>query len=125
MSSYFRTWAAYRKGFSLALAINTFAESLPQHEKYKLADQMSRSSRSVCSSLGESFGKRRYPKHFVSKITDAASENYETQVWLDFALAKKYLDQQLYDKLLSQSEEVGRILSWMEANPKHFEPKPR
>jgi len=118
--SHFRTWAAYRKGFVLSEEIDTIAERFPPKEKRRLTDQIMRSSSSVCACLGESFGKRRYPKHFVSKITDAASENYETQVWLDKALCRKYISRLEYDDLNTKSEEVGRLLTFMENNPKHY-----
>lgn len=84
-----------------------------------------RSSSSVCANLGESFGKRRYPKHFISKITDAASENYETQVWLDKALTRKYITKKTYDSLNSLSAEVSRLLIYMERNPNQYADKVR
>lgn len=125
MATYFRTWAAYRKGFVLARSIDAVAATFPPAERFKLADQISRSSRAVCSNLGESFAKRRYPKHFIAKISDAASENCETQVWLDFALDRGYLERSVYDQLINDSEEVGKLLSYMEFNPEHFAPKKR
>lgn len=125
MATYFRTWAAYRKGFLLARKIEQIAGGFPAKEQYKLTDQITRSSRSVCSNLGESFAKRRYPKHFIAKVSDAASENCETQVWLDFALDRGYLNRAVYDELISDSEEVGKLLSYMEFNPEHFAPKKR
>jgi hypothetical protein len=36
-------------------------------------------------------------------------ENNETQIWLDFALAREYISQKVYDDLSSNSEEVGRM----------------
>ncbi|SER25187.1 four helix bundle protein [Neolewinella agarilytica] len=125
MTSYFRTWAAYRKGFILARNIEIIAEEFPPKEKYKLTDQITRSSRSVCSCLGESFAKRRYPKHFISKISDASGENYETQVWLDFAIDREYIDKKTYQKLIKDSEEVGKLLSYMEFHPEHYATRKR
>ena len=49
-------------------------------------ERIRRSSRSVCANIAEAWRKRRYPAHFVSKLTDSDSEAAETQVWLDFAL---------------------------------------
>ena len=34
-------------------------------------------------------------------------ENSETQVWLDFMLACKYINEAAYNKLLEKSAEVG------------------
>jgi four helix bundle protein len=74
----------------------------------------------VCANLGESFRKRRYPKHFVSKITGAAGENFETQVWLDKALTRGYITKIQYDHLDELSNEVSRLLNYMEFNPAHY-----
>lgn len=97
MASHFRTWAAYRKGFLLAMNIDKAVARFSDEEKFHLIDQIRRSSSSVWANLGESFGKRRYPKHFVAKITDTAGENYETQVWLDFAFTRKYISKATYE----------------------------
>ncbi|MBU1678585.1 MAG: four helix bundle protein [Bacteroidetes bacterium] len=47
-------------------------------------------------------------------------ENSETQVWLDFSLAYKYINEQSYDKLLEKSAEVGRLLNHMINNPEKY-----
>lgn len=67
------------------------AMQFPDFEKYELASQMRRSSRSVCSSIGEAWRKRRYRAHFISKLSDAETEAEETRVWLQFGLECGYL----------------------------------
>ena len=78
--STFRDLKVYQKAFKLAMDIFRLTKSFPDEEKYGLTSQIRRSSRSVCSSIGEAYRKRKYPAHFVSKITDADMENSETQV---------------------------------------------
>lgn len=107
------------------MKIDEMVSSFPPHERFKLSDQIMRSASSVCANLGESFGKRRYPKHFVAKVTDAASENYETQVWLDKALTRKYINRAQYDELNALSDEVAKLLNYMEFNPTHYANKLR
>ncbi|WP_343850734.1 four helix bundle protein [Algoriphagus jejuensis] len=53
---------------------------------------MRRSSRSVCACIAESYRKRYFSAHFISKLSDSDMENSETQVWRDFALACEYLN---------------------------------
>ena len=77
---HFRELEVYQKAFKLAMDIFRLTKSFPDEEKYGLTSQIRRSSRSVCSSIGEAYRKRKYPAHFVSKITDADMENSETQV---------------------------------------------
>jgi four helix bundle protein len=81
----------------------------PTEEKYSLVDQIRRSSRSVCANIGEGWRKRRYPRHFASKLSDAEAEAEETRVWLELAWRCHYLSenqfQELdgrYDKILGQ-----------------------
>ncbi len=87
---------------------------------YSLTSQIRKSSRSVCSNVGEGYRKGQYVAHFVSKISDADMENTEVQVWLDFSLACKYIIQEQYDDLNSKSDEVGRMLNHMINNPEKY-----
>jgi hypothetical protein len=70
----FRTLIGYQKAFKLAMDIFELSKSFPSEEKYSLTDQIRRASRSVCSNIAEGYRKRRYEKHFLSKLTDADSE---------------------------------------------------
>jgi four helix bundle protein len=95
-------------------------KAFPKEETYSLIDQIRRSSRSVFASIAEAYKKRRYPNHFVSKLTDADMENGETQAWLDAALACNYITNDKYDELNKQSEEITYLLTYMINNPDKF-----
>ena len=56
------------------MEIFDITKSFPKEEKYSLSDQIRRSSRSVCSNIAEAFRKRKYPKAFVSKLSDSEGE---------------------------------------------------
>lgn len=116
----FQDLLAYKKSFTLAMKIFTISKSFPKEETYSLTDQIRRSSRSVSSNIAEAFRKRRYPKHFISKLTDSDAENSETQTWLEFALACEYIDQQTFEDFLEDSKEVGKWINYMINNPKKF-----
>ena len=112
----FRELTVYKKAFKLAMEI--FEES--KQLTYSLIDQIRRSSRSVCSNIGEAYRKRQYNAYFVNKISDSDMENTETQVWLDFAKSCDYLSLDSYNKLLGASEEVGRLLNHMITYPERY-----
>ena len=117
----FRDLMVYRKAFKLAMDIFHETKKFPKEEQFSLTDQIRRSSRSVCSHIGEAYRKRKkYPKHFTSKLSDADSENTETEVWSDFSLTCKYISRTKYDHWISQAEEVGRLLNFMMENPGKF-----
>ena len=77
-----------------------------QRKRYSLIDQIRRSSRSGFASIAAAYKKRKYPNHFISKLTDADMENGETQAWLDASLACNYISQEKHAELNKQSEEV-------------------
>ncbi len=116
----FRELTVYKKAFALSMQIFHTSKKFPSEEKYGLTSQIRRSSRSVCSSIGEGYRKRQYQAHFVSKTSDADMENSETQVWFDFALACEYIDKKNYDELLMQSEEIGKLLGHMISFPEKY-----
>jgi four helix bundle protein len=119
MSSY-KELKCYIKSFELAMKIFQITKTFPEDEKYGLISQIRRSSRSVCSNLAEGYRKRRYPAHFVSKLTDADMENSETIVWIDFSLKCEYIKKNIADELYQKAEEVGKILNYMIQNPNKF-----
>lgn len=119
----YKTLLAYQKAFSVAMKIFKITKRFPKEEMFGLTGQMRRSSRSVCSNLAEGYRKRRYEAHFISKLSDADMENSETQVWVDFALACEYITEEEFNDLYNDTEEGGRLLSYMIENPKKFLPK--
>lgn len=116
----FKKLIAYQKSFDLAMEIFHISKSFPKEETYSLTDQVRRSSRSVTINISESYRKRRYPKHFVSKLTDADAENSETNTWLEFALSCEYISSDVYNQLNNKSIEIGKLINYMINNPSKF-----
>lgn len=111
---------AYKKGFSLAMEIYKVSKSFPKEETYSLTDQIRRSSRSVCANIAEVYRKRRYVKHFISKLTDSDGENSETSTWLDFALECEYITKETHLDLNLKAIEIGKLINFMINNPDKF-----
>ena len=116
----FQKLLAFQKSFVLAMSIFELSKSFPKEEKYSLTDQIRRFSRSVSANISEAYRKRLYPKHFISKLSDADAENSETQTWLLFALECSYMDQKNFDVLSSENSDVGRLINYMINNPEKF-----
>ena len=111
---------AYQKSFEVAMRIFELSKKFPREEIYSLTDQIRRSSRSVTANLAEAYRKRRYPKHFVSKLTDCDAENGETQTWLEYAFACEYITEKEFKILNENCEEVAKLLNYMILNPQKF-----
>ena len=94
----FRDLIVYRKAREVSRLIFEVSKSFPKEETYSLIDQVRRSSRSIGAQIAEAWGKRRYEKHFISKLTDADAEQLETQHWLETAVDSDYLDAQQTEK---------------------------
>lgn len=120
MPTGFRNLLVYKKAFSLAMEIFEISKRFPKEEQFGITSQIRNSSRSVCSNIGEGYRKRRYKAHFISKISDSDMENSEIQVWLDFALACKYIIDEEFNDLNDRSDEVGRLLNHMLENPDKY-----
>lgn len=99
----------YQAAIDAAMRVFELTKHFPIEERYSMVDQMRRASRSVCANIGEAWRKRRYPAHFVSKLSDAEGEAEETRVWLDLAVRCRYLAEteaneldETYDGILGQ-----------------------
>jgi len=114
---HFKELRVYQQAFEAARRIYRLSKRWPKEERFALTDQIRRSSRSVCSNIAEAWRKRRYPAHFVSKLSDADSEAAETQVWLDFALDCGHITQEEHDSLYDTYENIAGGLVKMMANP--------
>ena len=116
----FKDLIVYQKAFALAMDIFEITKKFPKEETYSLIDQIRRSSCSVCGCIAESYRKRKYPAHFVSKLTDADMENSETAVWIDFSFACTYITQKDHNLLMERNEEVGRLPGDRSSTRKNF-----
>ncbi len=110
----------FQLSFEAGLEIFELTKKFPKEERYSLIDQIRRSSRSVSANIAEAWRKRKYPKAFISKLSDSESEAAETQTWLDYALAFKYVDKQVHEKLYDEYEHIIAMLINMSTNPEQW-----
>jgi len=116
----YRDLLAYKKARQLSAEIFQITKTFPKEEMFSLTDQIRRSSRSVGTQIAEAWAKRRYQKHFVSKLTDADGEQQETQHWLDIAADCGYLSKEQALALSEKCAEIGRLLGGMMAKADLF-----
>jgi four helix bundle protein len=109
----FRDLLVYKKARHLSREIFGLTKIFPKEEMYSLTDQIRRSSRSVGANLAEAWAKRRYEKHFVSKLTDADGEQQETQHWIGVAFDCGYITENQGRDLVEKCLEIGRMLGGM------------
>ncbi len=106
--------------FRLTNSLFRMTRTFPKEERYSLTDQVLRSSRSGCANLAECYGRRAYRKHYQSKLSDCAAENFETQVRLSIALSCGYIDAKTYDTYLAHAQSIGKLLTYMQRHADNF-----
>jgi len=116
----FRDLLVYQKSRELARYVFELFVAFPRDEIYSLTSQIRRSSCSVGAQIAEAWAKRRYEKHFVSKLTDADGEQMETQHWLESAVDFGYLSSDRVAAGLERCAEIGRLLGSMIAKAHLF-----
>ena len=109
----FRDLLSYKLSFELSGEIFMLSKSFPEEEKYSLTSQIRRSARSIGAQIAEAWAKRRYERHFVSKLTDADGEQMETQHWVSVGSSCGYIDDETTERLLGELQRVGQLLQGM------------
>ena len=109
----FHELEVYKTAFRFQQHVFEISKRWPVDERFALTGQIRRSSRSIGANISESWAKRRYPAHFLSKLTDADGELQETIHWLDSALACGYLAQPDYNDLTAKITSIGKMLGNM------------
>lgn len=109
----FHDLIVYQKSRQLQRELFRITKSFPKEAMFSLTDQIRRSSRSVGANISEAWAKRRYEKHFISKLTDADGEQRETQHWIETSLDCEYIDQKTSVQLMDRCLEIGRMLGGM------------
>jgi four helix bundle protein len=110
----------FKLSFEAGMEIFEVTKSFPKEEMYSLTDQIRRSSRSVSGNIAEAFRKRKYPKSFISKLSDSEGEAAETQVWLDYAKSCKYIGDNQYTNLSEKYDHIIGMLVKMSLNSSNW-----
>lgn len=91
-------------------AISQVARSFPDHEKYKLVDQIIRSSRSVTANIAEGHGRFHYQEN-IQFCRTARGSLLETYDHLTVALDEKYIQKEIFEDLVSRNEELAKMIN--------------
>lgn len=121
----YRELRVYQAAIEAAMKIFELTKTFPKEEIYSMTDQMRRSSRSVCSNIGEAWRRRRYKAAFIAKLNDSETEATETQVWLELAFRSGYIFQEINDELFAEYESIIAQLVVMINQPEKWIISPR
>jgi four helix bundle protein len=97
----------WQKAHKLMQEIHKFCRTLPKDEKYRLTDQIERSSSSVCDNIAEGYTTYYYNDK-IKCFNIARKEAGETQNHIRKLSGKNYLDSEQSQMWVEEYEEVIR-----------------
>lgn len=97
----------WQKAYELMQEIHKCCKTLPREEKYRLKDQVERSSSSVCDNIAEGYTAYYY-KDKIKGFLTARKEAGETQNHIRKLTGKEYLGTETAQILVEKYEEVIR-----------------
>jgi four helix bundle protein len=105
----YRDLKVWQKSIELAREIYSTTREFPKDERFGLTNQVRRAGVSICSNIAEGQA-RRTTKDFVQflYISRGSLAELDTQLTLSHKLG--YLDEENYQKLLIQIDEIQRML---------------
>ncbi len=95
----FESLRIWQKAHELMAAIHVISKSLPIEEKYRIKDQIERSSSSVGANIAEGYSSYYYNDKIKGMYT-ARKEASETQNHIRAMESRKYLSKEESDKLM-------------------------
>lgn len=101
----------FKCAFDLSIDIHRASLEFPKIEQYALADQLRRSSKSVCANIAEGFGKQQLSKmEFRRFLLMALGSIEETAVWIKYVRELGYVSVEKADIWKADCEKTTRML---------------
>ena len=100
----------FQRGMDLLKPVLDFSLKLPDFEKFDLASQLRRASKSVPANIAEGYAKKRSAREFRAYLTNAMGSCSEMVVHLKIARKLGYRPEADCDALIESYDILGRQL---------------
>ena len=100
----------YKRSYNLALKLHETTKVFPEEERYDLISQIRRSSKSVPTNIAEGYG-RKSKEEFRRFLKISLGSCNELEVHLNFCKDLKYISEELYNELIKENDEIGRMIN--------------
>jgi four helix bundle protein len=107
----------WKKARQLKIEIKELIKLFPQEERYRLIDQIIRSSRSVCTQIAEGHGRRTYPDRIRFCIISRGSLSETLNHLIDAFDGNCINEEQLLNfrnKITEVEKLLNGYISWLE-----------
>jgi four helix bundle protein len=105
----FEDLEAFQRAMSLVQPIHEVALALPGYEKFDLASQMRRASKSIPANIAEGYGKRRSIRSFKVYLENALGSTNEMIAHIQIARSLGYSSEEELVGLLQDYRVVGKM----------------
>lgn len=110
--------AIQQKSYAFSLKIiTTYQELTKDRKEFILSKQLLRSATSIGANIEEAIGAQS-KNDFISKISISYKEARETEYWLRLLTDSGFLKKQQSDRLISDCEELLRIMGAIQRTSK-------
>ena len=108
--STFSDLEVWKKARLLRNNIFELVKSFPAEERYRLCDQIIRSSRSIGNNIAEGYGRYHYADEskFLLNARGSATETIDNLI---IALDSKYISDEVFEKFKSDCDECAKMIN--------------
>ncbi len=107
----------FRRAYRLSLEVHRASLEFPRIEQWALADQVRRSSKSICANLAEGFAKQSYSAaEYRRYLLMALGSSDEVQLWLRYCIDLGYVEELTGGKWIDGYVEISRMLRGLHAS---------
>jgi four helix bundle protein len=115
----FTDLVVWKEGHKLVLSVYSLTKIFPKEEVFGLVSQMRRAVVSITSNIVEGFGRKGY-KEKIQFYYLAQGSLIELTNQIIISKDIKYISEKEYDSLITQSENVHRLLQGLITKSKSF-----
>lgn len=110
MVAKFEDLQVFKRAYRVSLEIHKVSLKFPKYEQFVLADQIRRSSKSICANVAEGFAKQKSSAEFKRFIQMAIGSADETRVWLRYCFDLNYINEVDWQRWRNEYEEIAKML---------------
>ena len=106
----FRDFEVWQHCKIIRVEIWNLCKTFPKDEKYRLSDQMIRSSRSATDCIAEGYGRYHYQEN-IQFCRQSRGSLYELMNQMDTALECEYIDENYFNDVVEKIKSAIRLLN--------------
>jgi len=107
----FERLEVFQRAYRISLEVHKVSLGFPDIERYALAGQIRRASKSVCANLAEGFAKQSSsPAEFRRFISMALGSADEMRLWSRYCVDLGYIDEGCWQVWRDEYQEIAKML---------------